>query len=149
MTLVWGLRDKGRSQEPEKEERAQLLLRQLDDEEADVLIAAVTVAELLTPLKDREQATFLAELNRQFRVAPFDLSATALAADLYRLSKESEDPHSRPARRVLRADTLIVASLKMAGATTFYSHDRSCRKMAERAGMAAHDLPTHSEKLFK
>jgi len=43
---------------------------------------------------------------------------------------------------------LIIASAKVGGVTTFYSHDARCRKLAVRAGIRARDLPTHSEDLF-
>lgn len=149
MTVIWGLRDVGKSTDPDMERRAGLLLRQLDADEAKIVISAVTVAELLTPLGPREQNLFVAELNKQFEVAPFDVSASSLAADLYRKSRQSAIEQARPSRKIIRADTLIVASLKRAGATIFYSNDRNCRTIAEKAGMVAHDLPTHSEKLFE
>ncbi|GMU24726.1 MAG: hypothetical protein AMXMBFR13_47980 [Phycisphaerae bacterium] len=148
MALIWGLRDVGNT-EPEMEKRALILLKQLDADEADVVISSITVAELLTPLDPKTQTGFLAELHKQFRIAPFDLSAAALAADLYRTSMATHDPRTRQGRKVVRADTLIVASLKMAGARSFYSHDRNCRNMVQRAGMVAHEWPTHSEKLFE
>jgi hypothetical protein len=47
----------------------------------------------------------------------------------------------------MKADVMAVATVKVHGATVFYSHDVLCRKVAERAGMAARDLPTHSEFL--
>jgi hypothetical protein len=43
---------------------------------------------------------------------------------------------------------MIVAVAKVCGATTFYSHDPACRKMAEHIGMTAFDLPTHHENFL-
>jgi len=51
-------------------------------------------------------------------------------------------------RQVLKADVQIVATAKVAGAGTFYSHDLKCRKLAVSAGLTARDLPTHSQILF-
>ena len=47
----------------------------------------------------------------------------------------------------MKADVMAVATVKIHGATEFYSHDANCRKVAKSAGMIAHDLPTHSEFL--
>jgi predicted nucleic acid-binding protein len=147
MTLIWGLRDVGQAADQEKENRALLLLKQLDAEDAEVVISAVSVAELITPLTPQRQTNFITELHKQFRVAPFDLSAAALAADLYRTHQTSTSQSESYGRKILRADTLIVASLKVAGVTVFYSHDKKCRNLASKI-MVAHDLPTHDENLF-
>jgi len=44
-------------------------------------------------------------------------------------------------RHVLKADAMIVAAAKSAGATEFYSHDKKCRALAKRV-MKSFDLPT-------
>ena len=49
---------------------------------------------------------------------------------------------------MLKADVLIISSAKVGGASSFYSHDDKCRKLASVAGLMARDLPTHSEDLF-
>jgi hypothetical protein len=48
---------------------------------------------------------------------------------------------------MLRADAMIVASAKGAGATEFYSNDDKCRALADLV-MIGRTLPRQSEKLF-
>jgi hypothetical protein len=45
-----------------------------------------------------------------------------------------------------RADTLIVATVKAAGVTTFYSHDRKCRALAKRVIPNVLDIPKRDPK---
>ncbi len=148
MTLIWGLRDADKAADDEMQRRAELLLKQLDDQEAEVVISSITASELLTPLDDKEQKAFLDRLNKLFRVVPFDIKAAALAAQLYQRHKGALAKARGYSRTVLRADSLIIASVKVAGASVFYSNDKQCRALASNV-MDARDLPTHSEFLFE
>jgi hypothetical protein len=107
----------------------------------------VTVAELLCAVEPQDHGNFVAALTNRFFCPTLDLRASALAAELWRYHRGLPS-EQQIQRSVLKADVLIIATAKVAGATTFYSHDEKCRKLASRAGMRARDLPTHSQDLF-
>lgn len=68
------------------------------------------------------------------------MRAAALAADLF--AQYLQGHHRYSDRVVLKADVMILASAKAAGATEFYSNDDDCRKLAVLAGMRGRELPT-------
>jgi len=152
MAWIWALKpadQAANATERDYCERAAGLFAWLDDKQADIVVPAVCVAELLTPLGEREQNRLLATLSARCRPAVFDLRTAAMAATLFRQaaaqrkpaaksskSKGKSAPKATP-RHVLRADTLIVASARAAGATHFITEDAGCRKVAELAGLIA------------
>ena len=147
--LIWGgIRDNpgDQSEKPDLAERSRWLLAQLERDHVEIVIPTITAAELAVPLAAKKRGEFLASLSENFFVKPFDLQAAAIAADLF--ARALELPESEiTARKVLSADTKIIATAKAAGATVFYSHDKRCRKVAALV-MQAHDLPSHAEELF-
>ncbi len=151
MTMVWGFRDPERPDDlpglKENRRRVQILFAELGVKRATIVVPTIVVAELLITLPTQAHGRFLAELNKYFFCPPFDLKACGLAAELWIKHRELPE-EERLNRRTLKADSLIVATAKSAGATVFYSHDRKCRTLAEQAGMIAKDLPEHSEDLL-
>jgi hypothetical protein len=154
MVLVWGGLRRPVSTHPsaaghasEMEYRSRVLLRDLENKGETIIIPAVPVAELLAPLDASEHGNFIAILTQRFFCPPFDLRAASLAAQLWQYHR-GLTLKEQMQRSVLKADVMIISVAKIAGATTFYSHDDKCRKLAVHAGMKAIDLPTHSEDLF-
>jgi predicted nucleic acid-binding protein len=154
MILIWGglrrpvgSKSSGAENASEMEFRSRVLIRDLEDKDEKIIIPAISVAELLTPLDAQEHGDFIAVLTQRFFCPPFDVRAASLSAQLWQYHR-GLPPKEQLQRSVLKADVLIVAVARLAGATTFYSHDAKCRKLAERAGMKAKELPTHSENLF-
>ena len=153
MVLIWGLRKadppKGTlsDHDAEMQRRSRILLRDLGDKKEIVIVPAVAVAELLCAIDPKEHGKFIAVLTQRFFCPPFDIRAGSLAAELWQYHR-GLPPGEQVSRTVLKADVLIISSAKVGGASTFYSHDGRCRKLATRAGLKARDLPTHSEDLF-
>lgn len=148
MILVYGLRTK--SPPPGDRElcrRARILLAQLDEEKATVIVPSVVVAELLVPIPSDKHGDFIHELNRRFICPPLDLQAASAAAALWQRHRQLPK-REQTQRTLLKADALIVATAKVAGAVRFYSHERKCRSLAKLAGLEPFDLPTHHEDLF-
>ena len=140
MTVIWALRDAGPSvakRDRSKQTQAIELIDWLENNETEIIVPAVVIAEVLTPLDAQQERRFLQINASRFRPAPFDLHAASVAARLYRENQDLKT-HYRAAEgptRFFRADSLIVASAKVAGATDFYSDDNLCRQFAMRAGM--------------
>ncbi|UCC31796.1 MAG: PIN domain-containing protein, partial [Phycisphaerales bacterium] len=108
MVLVWGLRSRSTSASDELETRAQILLKLLEEDKAEIVVPTIVVAELLIPIKVGKHGDFIAELRRRFICPPFDLQAASLAADLWQRHRELPRK-DQLARNVLKADVLIIA----------------------------------------
>jgi hypothetical protein len=154
MVLIWGGLRPPVAKSPaasahgaDMEFHSRVLIRDLEDRGEKIIIPTVAVAELLAPLDAHQHGQFIAALTERFFCPPFDLRAAAMAAQLWqwhrRLPQEQQIQRS-----ILKADVLIIAVAKVAGASVFYSHDAKSRKLAAQAGMKALDLPTHSEDMF-
>jgi predicted nucleic acid-binding protein len=120
--------------------RSRLLMHRLFRDKATIFLPTVAISELLVPVPSAQRGALVALLTEKFVCLPFDLAAAAIAADLWSQHKKLPQDQQYGSRHVLRADTFIVASVRAAGATAFYSHDRQCRALASLV-MAAHDLP--------
>jgi hypothetical protein len=107
-------------------------------------LPTVAISELLVLVAKAEKGALIAALTKMFVCPPFDLAAAAMAADLWSQHKELPQDLQYGSRQVLRADAMIVASVRAAGAMEFYSHDRQCLALASLV-MTAHDLPTPHE----
>jgi hypothetical protein len=146
MVLIWGMRKGIKASNPRQanladmQRRARILMDILQVEKKTIIVPTVMVAELLTGIPPESHGDFLAELQKRFFCPPFDLPASSLAARLW--NKHKALPRGQQLERpVLKADVMIIAAAKTAGAGLFYSHDAKCRKLATMAGMMAEDLP--------
>jgi hypothetical protein len=135
----------------EKRLRARMLLKILDRDKVKIIVPSIVVAELLIGVDLHRHTKVLMEFNKQFFCPPFDVSACSLAAGLWQFerglpgeNKGGLPENDRSLRKTLKSDILIVASAKIAGATTFYSDDKSARRLATEAGMEGKGLPTTS-----
>ena len=82
MILIWGVRRQGNG---DMVEYAGYLFRQLEEDEAQVILPSVVVAEFLTQSKTQAERTHvLAELSKRFILVPFDARDAVLAAELWR-----------------------------------------------------------------
>jgi len=125
--------------------RAKVLMDQLKDE--TIVLPTIAVAELLVPVPAAQKGSLIATLIGMFHCRPFDLHAAAIGSDLWARHKSLPVDLQYKNRHVLKADVMIIATAKAGSATKFYSHDKSCRALANLVMQAA-DLPTHSEDLF-
>ena len=148
--LIWGIRQEGPNG---MIERAGWLFDFLEQEEAQIIVPSVVVSEYLIPTQESDHRNIIAAMSRRFIVAPFDVRCTSLAAALFYPGKSARGlgkAVGHPAARVvLRADCLIAATAKLAGATRFYSNDAPCRETAKLAGMQPEDLPDIPPSIFQ
>ncbi len=144
MTLIWGIRKDGPD---EQQKRAKFLFQKLEEEKAQVIVPAIVVAEYLVPVRQDERDRVAALLGESFRVVPFDIRCTVLAAQIFGQFKKGKASKTVGGRDLLKADAMIVASAKAAGASVFYTDDKRCRKMAGSV-MEARGLPDIPSNLF-
>lgn len=150
MVLMWAMRALSTARKRSStdddlalQQRAWMLLEMLHDEQRQVVVPTIAVAELLTGIPHAQHGQFVAELQQRFFMPPFDVRAASVAAKLWQ-DHRGLPKSDQLARSVLKADAMIVATAKVAGATDFYSHERKARRLAELAGLNAKDLPVHT-----
>jgi predicted nucleic acid-binding protein len=128
--------------------RANVLLRDLEDERAELVVPSIVIAEYLCGISPQFHSRVIAEFQERFYVIPsFDLAASAKSAELW-IAHRKLPKSEQLDRSQLKVDILIIACASVANATRYYSHDPKCRAIAKLAGMTARDLPTHSESLL-
>lgn len=147
--LPWPSKTKATQDEVVMRQRARLLLRDLVKVDAKIIVPSIVASEYLIGVPADKRGQVLSEISSRFFCASFDILASEWAAKLWHQARALPKEEQPQQRQVIRADTMIVASAKVAGAKHFYSHDAFCRKVAEYAGMAARDLPTHPENLYE
>lgn len=154
MVLIWGMQEAqtgpapAGQDVPEMRRRAEILIEELSDQGERIVVPTVMVAELLAKIEPRKYGDFIATLQERFFCPPLDLRASALAAELWQRHRSLPLDQQLP-RIILKADVLIVATARVAGARIFYSHEPKCRKVAELAGMESRDLPVNPGNIFR
>ena len=143
--LVWGIRKKGPQ---ERCDQARWLFQELEDEDAQIIVPSVVLAEFLTKVEDANRLAVVSAVSGRFRVVPFDIKAAALAAELFVAGRAARTMKKTGSRNCLKADSMIVASAKVHGARTFYTDDGDCLKLAKRAGIVGERLPKMAPDLF-
>jgi hypothetical protein len=127
-----------------------MLMAMLDNQKAKIVVPSVAVAEVLAGVEPAKHGPILAEFTSQFFCPAFDFTACSLAAKLWQYerglpgTKGGLPEGERNDRRLVKADMLILATAKIAGASIFYSHDSGTRRLAQEAGMEGKDLPQTS-----
>ena len=130
MILIYaGLVPRKASCESEELGNLSLLSRALlhTKEKDGIVLPTVALSEILVPVPAEQRGTLVAAISGRFVCASFDLPAAAIAADLWSKHKGLPNDSQYDSRHVLKADTMIVATAKAAGATDFYSCDKKCR----------------------
>jgi hypothetical protein len=125
--------------------RARILFHEL--QEHTIILPTIAISEILIPVPAMKRGQVLATLAESFVCPAFDQHAASIAADIWSRHKNIPDNLQYDNRPLLRADAMIVASAKAAGATEFYSNDDKCRALADLV-MTGRSLPRQSEKLF-
>jgi hypothetical protein len=128
--------------------RSAILINMLEEDKERIVIPTVLVGEFLAGIDPKDHGNVIVELQKRFFCPEYDVRAASLAAELWEYNRGLPKDSSAK-RNVIKADVMIVATAKVAGATKFYSHDSRCRAFAARAGMTASDLPHNHKDMFK
>jgi hypothetical protein len=131
----------------ELQRRAEILISDLADKQATVILSTLALSEILVPVPSHQKGVLIAQLSKRFAIAPFSIKAAALAADLWAQSRGLPKDQQYGSRQLIKTDAMIIAASHAVGATDFFTCDPQCRKMAKLI-MRGHDLPTNSEDLF-
>jgi predicted nucleic acid-binding protein len=145
MVMAWGIRQVAPSGASDRV--AEILLTELEEDRATIIVPNVVVAELLAAIPIAEHGRFVAELQNRFFMPTFDLRASVLAASLWQNHRKLPQ-EEQIERACLKSDVLIIATAKVAGATYYYTDDKKAKKLANLAGLNGMDLPLKSRELF-
>lgn len=133
----------------EMTKRARYLFDELERDKAQIVLPSIVVTEFLCAVHDAARASVLAGLNRRFRIEPFDVRDTVLAAQLWDHGNARRKKGSPGGRVALRSDIYIIATAAGHGAKEFYTDDERCYRLAKQVpGITAKRLPTTAPNLF-
>jgi hypothetical protein len=121
--------------------RSKLLLHMMGRQRIPIVPPTVAVSELLVPVPADQHGKLIAQLQSTFLCPTFDIRAASIAADLFARHRQLPRDSQYSNRQLLRADVMIIASVKSFGALEFYSHDTRARKLADLV-MKGMPLPT-------
>lgn len=150
--LPYGLNPRSSRKKPsqdvaEMQRRARILLADLEQQKAKIIVPLVSVSEFLVGIEQANHGNVVAEFQKRFFCPPFDIRATLASARLEQ-AHQNFPAEERLQRKWVRPDAMIVASASVHGARVFYSHEAGVRRMADTLGMRGLDLPMHSEDMF-
>ena len=126
--------------------RAHRLLYRLSRDDATIILPTIAISELLVPVPASDHGMLIKALAEQFVCPAFDVQAASVAANLWAAHKKLPRDQQYKDRHVLKADAMIIASARVAGASIFYSNDRACRALAGTV-MRSEGLPTKPQNL--
>jgi len=107
------------------------------------------LCEYLTGVKPEKQRDVIASLSSRFVIHPFDVRCCSFAARLFSNGRSVVHPGKKGERVCLRADTMIVATAAVYGASVLYSADGRCRRLAPLVSpLRIEDLPSMPPDLF-
>ena len=127
--------------------RAKILIHNLHVEGATIVVPAVVISEYLSGVDSAHHEKTIAAFRDSFEIPPFDLKSVSIAAKLWQAHR-SLPVAEQLGRIVLKADVLIIATMKAFGVSHYYSNDAKSRTLAKQAGLIPHDLPERSPYLI-
>ena len=127
MMLIYAFRDKPCSVEGAKHTRlAKSLVQELTISGSRICISIITVAEYLVKVEASRRHQMLQFFEKQFEIAPFNLQAAQITADLVPFAKTLVNLD----RPVVMADTKIAGSLIARRCPVIYTADEKFKKIA-------------------
>ena len=132
--VIWGIQGNASSTQQYMVPRTKNFLRYLTGQKTKVLIPSVVLAEFLLGIPSDMHANVVAYFQNTFIVAPFDVNAAAIYAQVWRENKESQVYQTLREDDVRKTeisfDNQIVAIALARRATTIYSHDPHLKRFA-------------------
>lgn len=145
MILAWSLREDGSE---DQRSRTKWLFDQFEEEECQIIVPTVVLAEFLVPLSEQRRTEMLGAMSGSFLLAPFDVRCAAIAASLIPSALDGRKKGEAHSRHSVKVDAMLVATAKVWNAGRVYSNDAKCRELAQRLGLVSQDLPKQPSNLF-
>ena len=134
-TLIWGIKRQASKGQENMILKAEHLIHQLQEQRIEAMIPTLVLAELLMPLEEENYGGFLAQMSKGFIVVPFDTSAAAHFATLWK-NWRAKHPRRQgqarnPTRAEMKTDFMIIATAISRKADCIYSEDNDIATFAE------------------
>ena len=130
--LIWGIRQEATLGQESMILRAELFLKHLEETKTAVIVPSIVIGEFLVKVAIEKHEEVQAELEKRFRIVPYDAAAAACAARIFQEQKASKTVVENTPRDVLKADIQILATAITRKVGTLYTHDGPLTKLAEK-----------------
>lgn len=124
--IIWGIKKQSTDGQEDMIERAENFFSWVDNNNHEILIPTIVIAEILTPETIETRSTYIELFNKSFIVANFDMRCTLKYAQLLHGRKEEIKgimKENEIARQKMKADHLIIACALAHSAKCIYSYD--------------------------
>jgi len=112
-------------------QKAVAFLEDMGSKKVRCVIPSLVVAEFLVRLSAETRIRVLAEMQKNFHIAPFDLPAAVKYAELCDGGSTQADGNGNETREKMKVDRMIVALAEVSKADCLYSHDPHVMKVAK------------------
>lgn len=125
--IVWGIKKQATKGQEDMISKAETFFNWVDNNEYDIIIPAIVVAEVLAPEPETIRANYLKTLTTGFVIVPFDTRAAFKYADIlhgrFNELKAAADQIDISKHR-MKADHMIIATAIVNNANCIYSYDK-------------------------
>jgi len=133
--VIWGIRECAQDNQQFMIPKTKAFFEWCKKNKTIIMIPSIVVGELLTAIEPRHHAMTINLLGNGFEIPPYDASAAALFAKLWRDKQESGlvkrmQEEMQATRQELKADCMIVATAMTRKAEVIYSHDKKLKSFA-------------------
>src|SRR5215831_15530938 len=99
--LIWGIRQEATLGQESMILRAELFLKHLEETKTAVIVPSIVIGEFLVKVAIEKHEEVQAELEKRFRIVPYDAAAAACAARIFQEQKASKTVVENTPRDVL------------------------------------------------
>jgi predicted nucleic acid-binding protein len=146
--VVWGVKRQATPGQEDNINKAVFLLDQLGGEDKQVVIPSIVLGEVLASFPPDLQPEFVAIMEQNFIVAPYDSVAAVQYARMWQ-NRARDTTHTRDETK---ADYMIAAIAVANGCEAIYSNDSGLRRFASEhiqvIGIEELTLPPEQGRLF-
>lgn len=150
--VVWGVKRQATPGQEDNINKAVFLLDQLGGEDKQVVIPSIVLGEVLASFPPELQSAFVAMLEQNFIVAPYDSVAAVQYARMWQNRAQNRARDTAHTRDETKADYMIAAIAVVNGCEAIYSNATGLRRFASEhirvIGIEDITLPPEQGRLF-
>lgn len=131
--LIWGIKKQCTEGQENKIEKAMHFFKKVDEEQHQILIPTIVIAEILAPEPREKHSMYMEVINDNFMIGEFNTMCAIRYAHILHdkfddLKKFAHDNGIR--REKMKADFMVLATALAYGADTLYTNDKGLTKFA-------------------
>lgn len=146
--LIWGIKQQCTPGQEAKIETAKAFIKQCYQDNVQVMVPSIVVAEFLIPIPVEKHNSILINLSNSFMIPSFDNACASIFAEIWNSKKniKEEFKNGGVTREKFKADCLILAVAIKNKADCIYSYDDGLVKIA-KGYIKVKEMPTYVEQL--